>query len=187
MPTSLGHVGRSESSYLSAHLKFKENTLDFVIRPMEDCDVDEIYAIELGSHITPWNINILRDCVLVGYDCKVLQLVRPDKTYIAGFLIARHNSGSCHILNFCMRKDKQLQGYGRYFLSHYLSELKRLSVIQSVYLEVRVSNAIAIHLYKTLGFIQLDIKKDYYKDFNSTEDAACFELSCLPSSFQQEM
>lgn len=156
---------------------FKEYNLDLPIRLMQVCDVDEVYAIELASHITPWNKDILRDCVLVGYDCQVFELNNAGNAYIAGFLIARKGSSRCHILNFCMRQDHQLQGYGRLFLSHYLSDLKHSPAIQSVYLEVRVSNAIAIHLYKTLGFISIGTKKDYYKDSNGTEDAVCLELT----------
>ena len=42
------------------------------IRRMNDTDIDNVYAIEKVVHIAPWGKEILRDCVLVGYDCREL-------------------------------------------------------------------------------------------------------------------
>ncbi|RYW12480.1 ribosomal-protein-alanine N-acetyltransferase, partial [Legionella pneumophila] len=43
------------------------------IRRMKDSDIENVYSIETNVHIAPWSKDILRDCVLVGYDCRVLE------------------------------------------------------------------------------------------------------------------
>ncbi|HAT8995733.1 TPA: ribosomal-protein-alanine N-acetyltransferase, partial [Legionella pneumophila subsp. pneumophila] len=44
------------------------------IRRMKDSDIENVYSIETNVHIAPWSKDILRDCVLVGYDCRVLEI-----------------------------------------------------------------------------------------------------------------
>ncbi len=44
-------------------------------------------------------------------------------------------------------------------------------------LEVRPSNHAAVHLYTSLGFELVDIKKNYYKDKDGCEDAMFFKKS----------
>lgn len=40
---------------------------------MTESDIDAVYAIEKDVHIAPWSRDILRDCVRVGYDCRVFE------------------------------------------------------------------------------------------------------------------
>ncbi|TAL62915.1 MAG: ribosomal-protein-alanine N-acetyltransferase [Legionella sp.] len=138
-----------------------------IIRRMQTTDLDQVYAIETQVHITPWSKEILRDCVLVGYDCRVLELDQD----ILGYIISRKGASELHILNLCVRKDKQSQGYGRQLIEKVLQAIIESTAIKSVVLEVRPSNVTALHLYTSLGFQQSELKKNYYKDGESTEDA----------------
>jgi len=142
------------------------------IRQMMDYDIDNVYAIETAVHIAPWSKNIIRDCVLVGYDCRVLEVnVTTSAPVLAGYIISRIANNSCHILNLCIAKPLQSKGYGRKLLQTVLHSVAKLPEIDNIVLEVRQSNSIALHLYETLEFKQVEIKKDYYKDKNSSEDA----------------
>ena len=78
---------------------------------------------------------------------------------------------TCHILNFCIAKPIQSKGYGRKFLEAFLFSLSNHLKLDSVVLEVRPSNGIALDLYYSLGFEQIELKKGYYVDQNKTEDA----------------
>lgn len=138
---------------------------------MHESDIDKVYAIETTVHITPWSRTILRDCVLVGYNCLVLETRMNDDWVLSGYMICRRRDHVCHILNFCIAKELQSQGYGRKFLEHVLDLLNKSNDSYSVMLEVRPSNAAALHLYKSLGFDEVEIKKDYYKDNDKVEDA----------------
>lgn len=141
------------------------------IRRMKDSDIDNVYAIETDVHIAPWSKEILRDCVLVGYDCRVLEINHGDSPILGGYIISRISADNCHILNFCVAKPLQSKGFGRKLLQTMLYSLSKFSQIHYAILEVRQSNAVALHLYETMGFERVEIKKEYYKDKHSTEDA----------------
>jgi ribosomal-protein-alanine N-acetyltransferase len=142
---------------------------------MKDSDIEEVHSIESNVHIAPWSKDILRDCVLVGYDCRVIEFSNNERLELGGYIISRISDNKYHILNFCIAKLLQSKGLGKKFLQSVLNSLSKLEQIQSVVLEVRPSNAVAIHLYTTLGFTQIDIKKDYYKDKENMEDAIFLE------------
>ncbi|HDO9840762.1 TPA: ribosomal protein S18-alanine N-acetyltransferase, partial [Legionella pneumophila] len=140
------------------------------IRRMKDSDIENVYSIETNVHIAPWSKDILRDCVLVGYDCRVLEINNGDSSILAGYIISRISNNSCHILNLCIAKPLQSKGLGRKLLQTVLYSLSKYTQTESVILEVRPSNSAALHLYETMGFEKVEIKKDYYKDKNSVED-----------------
>ncbi|BCA95688.1 ribosomal-protein-alanine acetyltransferase [Legionella antarctica] len=141
------------------------------IRRMKDTDIENVYAIEASVHIAPWGKNILRDCVLVGYDCRVIEINNGDSPVLAGYIISRVSNNSCHILNLCIAKPLQSKGFGRKLLQTFLYSLSKYTQAEIVVLEVRPSNYVALHLYQSMGFEQVEIKKEYYKDSNSAEDA----------------
>lgn len=141
------------------------------IRRMKDSDIENVYSIETNVHLSPWSKDILRDCVLVGYDCRVLEINNGNSPILAGYIISRISNNSCHILNLCIAKPLQSKGLGRKLLQTVLYSLSKYTQTESVILEVRPSNISALHLYETMGFERVEIKKDYYKDKNGAEDA----------------
>lgn len=143
----------------------------FNIRRMTESDIDTVYAIEKEVHIAPWDKKILRDCVFVGYDCRVFEIEVDNKVLLGGYVIARNNKETCHILNFCIAKKLQLKGYGRKFFQAILHSLAKTEHINYVVLEVRPSNKVALHLYSSMGFKPIEIKKAYYKEGEDCEDA----------------
>ncbi len=138
---------------------------------MTESDIDHVYAIEKEVHIAPWERDILRDCVRVGYDCRVLDIDVGNRLIIGGYIISRHSNKCCHILNFCIAKSFQSQGYGRQFLKKVLHSLTESQYIDHVVLEVRPSNKSALHLYQSMGFEQIEIKPAYYVEGDHVEDA----------------
>lgn len=146
--------------------------MTLTIRTMLIDDIDAVHSIELIAHRSPWSHQILKECVLVGYDCRVLELNDSKGSKLIGYIIARYTLNSCHILNLCIANDQQSKGYGKHLLEEFLHSLKRQDV-ETIYLEVRPSNLPALSLYSHFGFVQIDLKEDYYvdKDQNKKEDA----------------
>ena len=64
-----------------------------------------------------------------------------------------------------VRKDFRNQGIGGLLLKN-LIDLSKKQNLTSVTLEVMEENYPAIHLYKNLGFEQIGLRKNYYKDKN---------------------
>jgi ribosomal-protein-alanine N-acetyltransferase len=155
------------------------------IRAMKDSDIDSVYTMETDLYSTPWSIDTIRSCVLVGYDCRVLemshcsdhserydplQIKNGNNPIVAGYIISRLAENICHILNFCIATSLQSKGFGRKLLQTVLDSVSKHPHINTVVLEVRASNGTAIHLYTTMGFEQVEIKKNYYNDY-PVEDA----------------
>ncbi len=138
---------------------------------MQQSDIDRVYEIETESHLAPWSWQILSDCVLVGYDCRVLELGYKEKKQIIGYIICRHSLTVCHILNLCISKATQGKGHGTCLLKSVLESLSSKKDIKYLILEVRPSNLAALALYKKFGFEEDSIKKGYYVEENRVEDA----------------
>src|SRR5207248_3800694 len=71
---------------------------EVVIRPMRAGDVADVVAIERASYQFPWSEGIFRDCLRVGYDCRVLTVARQAIAYGVMSL----GAGGAHILNLCL-------------------------------------------------------------------------------------
>jgi ribosomal-protein-alanine N-acetyltransferase len=139
------------------------------VRPMQEADLDEVIAIEGAAYEFPWTQGIFRDCLRVGYACWTLEgRWRPD-----GYGVMSAAIGEAHILNVCVRPEERRQGYGRQILHFLLDEARRHGA-QTVFLEVRPSNAAAIALYRTENFSEVGYRRGYYPARVGREDALIF-------------
>jgi [ribosomal protein S18]-alanine N-acetyltransferase len=136
------------------------------IRPMLDIDVSAVVAVERASYQFPWSEGIFRDCLRVGYVCRVMDCGGD----IAGYAIMSFGAGEAHILNICVREDFRSRGVGRSVLN-YLIDRARIAGMQDAYLEVRPTNVSAIRLYVAMGFEQVGMRRGYYQAVNGREDA----------------
>ena len=145
------------------------------VRAMLPSDIDNVYIIESLAHRSPWGREILHDCVRVGYDCRVLERLEDSLvTDMAGYVISRRYDKTCHILNLCVIPLLQGKGYGRFLLQEVIDSLNPV-VTDTITLEVRPSNHAALHLYQTMGFEQVGVKRGYYRDGPAIEDGVVFQ------------
>lgn len=145
------------------------------IRPMHELDVPVVVAIERAAYQFPWSDGIFRDCLRVGYICRLVE-VGSD---IAGYGIMSIGAGEAHILNVCMRDDYRGRGLARKVLL-YLIDCARTAGMYEAFLEVRPSNTAAARLYHSLGFEQVGVRRGYYQATNGREDAAVLRRPLLP-------
>lgn len=143
--------------------------LDQFIRKMTHFDIEPVLSIENEAYEFPWSRGILLDCLKAGYHCFVYEADNEIKAY----LIFSTVLDEAHLLNICIAPEYQNQGYGVSFLKWLMSTAKTMD-IKTLYLEVRVSNGAAIHLYQTLGFNETGIRADYYPAKKGKEDAQLF-------------
>jgi ribosomal-protein-alanine N-acetyltransferase len=142
-----------------------------VIRPMTEGDVSDVVAIERSSYQFPWSEGIFRDCLRVGYVCRVVAL----RGETVGYGVMSVGAGEAHILNLCVHAEVRCHGIGRRLLA-YLVDRAAASGMGEAYLEVRPSNTGAIRLYQSLGFEQVGIRRGYYQAVGGREDAAVLKL-----------
>ncbi|OZG72022.1 ribosomal-protein-alanine N-acetyltransferase [Hahella sp. CCB-MM4] len=142
------------------------DTQQLQFRYMDDVDVSEVIANERSAYSHPWSEAVLRECLGGISECWVATM---DKT-IVGHGIISHVLDEGHLLNLCIGKSWQGQGLSHQFLIFLMSRLRELGV-EKLFLEVRVSNEIAVALYKKHGFTQIGLRKAYYPAGSDREDA----------------
>jgi [ribosomal protein S18]-alanine N-acetyltransferase len=142
------------------------------IRPMTEADVAEVFAVERASYQFPWSEGIFRDCLRVGYVCRVLAL----ESQVIGYGVMSVGAGEAHILNLCVADDYRCRGLGRRMLT-YLLERGGAAGMSEAFLEVRPSNTAAIRLYQAIGFEQVGMRRGYYQAVGGREDAAVLRLA----------
>jgi [ribosomal protein S18]-alanine N-acetyltransferase len=142
-----------------------------VVRPMREADVAEVIGIERASYQFPWTEGIFHDCLRVGYLCRVAVQSRT----IIGYAVMSMGAGEAHILNLCVLETVRRAGVGR-GLIRYLLEKAEGAGMAEAFLEVRPSNAIAMVLYRSMGFEQIGTRRGYYQAVGGREDAAVLRL-----------
>jgi len=145
------------------------------IRPMNELDIPVIAAIEKSAYQFPWSEGIFRDCLRVGYVCRVIDVAGD----LGGYGIMSVAAGEAHILNVCIRDEYRSRGFARKVLL-YLLERARASGMSEAFLEVRPSNVAAARLYHSLGFEQVGIRRGYYQATTGREDAAVLRRLLTP-------
>ena len=140
-------------------------------RAMRDGDVPEVVGIERASYQFPWSEGIFRDCLRVGYTCRVATIGRQ----IAGYGVMSAGAGEAHILNLCVAEAFRCRGLGHRLLTLLVERAAALGM-KEAFLEVRPSNTAAIRLYLAHGFAHVGMRRGYYQAVGGREDAAVLRL-----------
>ena len=141
-------------------------------RAMTPFDVAGVGAVERASYQFPWSDGIFRDCLRVGYLCRVAEC----EGEIVGYGVVAMGAGEAHILNICVRDSMRGRGIGRQMLALLIARSAEAGM-QDVFLEVRPSNLHAIALYQSVGFVEVGRRRGYYQAAEGREDALVLRLS----------
>ena len=149
---------------------------EVTIRAMRVGDVAEVVAIERASYQFPWSEGIFRDCLRVGYVCRVMTVSRE----VMAYGVMSIGAGEAHILNLCVSEPYRCRGVGKRLL-RCLIERALAAGMGEAFLEVRPSNTAAIRLYLSVGFERVGTRRGYYQALAGREDAAVLKLSLRAS------
>ena len=148
-----------------------------LIREMTLQDVSAVAAIEKMCFSLPWSEQSLIDSVkredTMFLVCEEFDENNSDDTgdvnsNIAGYIGMYLSFDEGDITNVAVSPAHRKKGYGEALVSK-AKELAREKQLEMILLEVRVSNAPAISLYKKMGFEELGIRKNFYE--HPVEDA----------------
>lgn len=143
-----------------------------MMRTLFKSDLDQLLTIEKSVHVAPWTEETFKICFESGY----VGWIAEAEQKVIGFIIVSLTADECHVLNLCVAREYQHQGFGRKLLEHALGQSKQQGV-GIVYLEVRRSNSRAISLYRKMKFHLIGERKDYYPTVSGQEDALIFAKS----------
>ncbi|HST33759.1 MAG TPA: ribosomal protein S18-alanine N-acetyltransferase [Solirubrobacteraceae bacterium] len=144
------------------------------IRPLAYPDLPEVLAIERRVFPTPWSLAmfVLELSKQTGICLAACERVSAEDggarvERLAGYLICSRYDTVWHVMNVAVDLPRQRMGLA----SRLLAELYARVGDQNARftLEVRRSNAVAIHLYEREGFRAAGTRRRYYQD--NGEDA----------------
>ena len=136
------------------------------VRPMRHSDVPVVRDIERAVYEFPWSRGIFKDCLRSGYSCVVL--IASQR--VIGYGIMTISGDECHILNLCVEPASQRRGYAHLILQ-YLIAKGSAQRANTAFLEVRMSNNVAQHMYAKAGFNEVGKRPAYYPAAGGREDA----------------
>lgn len=136
------------------------------LRPMTAGDLDAVVELERASYAFPWTRGIFDDCLRMGYH----GFVSEDEQGLQGYYVTSVAVHEGHLLNLCVDQRLRGRGLGRQLLRHAMAHFREEQA-ETVFLEVRPSNKAAIALYESEGFVEIGIRKDYYRSSGDREDA----------------
>jgi len=141
---------------------------------MSPDDLDVVMAIERASFSTPWSRGSFRN--LLGRRDADLWVVVVEDLAIA-YSVVWYAATECELGNLAVDPERRSRGIGRWLLDWTLRKAHERGAKQ-VFLEVRVSNQAAQDLYESRGFVQVGLRRRYYRA--PTEDARVMCLDLAP-------
>jgi ribosomal-protein-alanine N-acetyltransferase len=126
-------------------------------RPLREGDIAYVAALDAQIQAAPWTPGNFRDALAAGYCASVGE--REGRIVAYGVLMLA--PGEAQILNLSVVPDARREGLGRHLLRRFVEEARRLGAEQ-IFLEVRISNSVAIALYEDEGFATVGRRETYY-------------------------
>ncbi len=140
-------------------------------RKMSESDLEKVLDVEQNAYAYPWTEGNFKDCLSGNYESWLLE----SKGHIIGHGVISAAVGEAHLLNICVAKSCHGQGVGRFIL-RYLIERSRELNASAMFLEVRESNLPALALYRSEGYEQIGLRKNYYPAIAGRECAIVMSL-----------
>lgn len=138
---------------------------DIKIRDIKAADLDAITKMESENFTHPWKKDDFAD--LIDMDDRGC-MVAEENGVIVGCTVYRDILGDVDISNVQVKKACRGRGIGRELLKAAIEKARSIGGMEFT-LEVRASNAPAIALYESLGFVSEGVRPGFYE--NPREDA----------------
>ena len=129
-----------------------------IFTPMRSEDLDAVMEIERRSFPEPWTPGLFLHELKVPFS-KTILARRGDE--IVGYICRWLVGDEVHILNVAVRPEARLGGIGRALVSVVMVEAEQ-SGAGMITLEVRRENDAAIALYRSFGFTERGMRRNYY-------------------------
>lgn len=138
---------------------------NLILKEMDFSDLEGVYEVSSLSLKETWSLNSIEKELnnkLATY------IVCLEDSKVLGFAGSWLIASEGQITNVAVHPNSRGKGIGKYLMEKLIFVLKNKGCTD-ITLEVRKSNIIAQNLYKSLGFKQEGIRKNFYED--NKEDA----------------
>lgn len=136
-------------------------------------DVEYIFKLEDSNFSSEkYSIGAISDFVNNNSNLDVVRILLKDDKIIA-YVIYRINNDEAELFKICVDEFYRRKGYGTILMDDFITYARQNNV-KNINLEVRSNNNQAIEFYKQYGFIEISIRKEYYKE--PISDAVIMQL-----------
>ena len=133
-------------------------------------DLNTIVEIENASMSSPWTLDSYKEALDSNH---AFIMVADEEGVCVGFAVFYLTAPESELPDIVVSESYRGRGIGKLLLDASLRELS-LRGVDTVFLEVRVSNERARALYEKMGFEEIGRRKYFYSD--PIEDAICMRL-----------
>lgn len=142
-----------------------------IFKEMEKEDLEQVVLLESECFSNPWN---KENCL---YELEENPFshgwILKEKDKILGYAFLWETFEMTQLARIGIKSKLRKKGYASYLMEK-LIERARSVDCEYMTLEVRASNQAGLALYKKMGFIQVNVSKNYYPD---GEDAIVMTLA----------
>jgi len=129
-----------------------------MIRKMISSDIEAIISLEMEA----FNKTLGKDFLMNELNNPIAYyLVLELNGFVMGYIGSYFSFGLIDIINFVVDKSIRNNGYGSILIEELIKDGQKKGM-ESVILDVKENNFIAISFYKKIGFKQIGIRKKYY-------------------------
>lgn len=135
--------------------------MQLAIETMTSADLPEVMEIERLSFNSPWSQGLFLHELKVPFSrVRVMRLANNGRKLV-GYVCWWVVGPEVHLLNLAVHPDYRRSGLGRTLLELVLGDAGAVHA-ESVSLEVETDNARAQSLYRSYGFEECGLRKNYY-------------------------
>ena len=128
--------------------------------PMNESHVAQVAALEKLCFSDPWSATSIASELENPLS---LWLIAEEDGAVCGYVGSQTVLDETDMMNIAVRPDCRRKGIAAALIAELVSRLKARGS-RILRLEVRESNLPAIALYKAMGFTQLGLRKNYYRN-----------------------
>ena len=144
-----------------------------MVREMRAEDVPSVSKAEEVCFTDSWSFDSIKDGLNSNLDT---WLVLPVDENIVGYCVFRIIAGEGELLRIALLPEFRGRGLSKKLMDQVV-EYSRKKFVESMFLEVRESNENARNLYKSYGFSEESVRKNYYQ--NPSENAVIMWCSMI--------
>ncbi len=144
-----------------------------MIVPAKLYHLEEIIAIENTAFNKPWTKNQIKNDILSDLDSENWVCIMDR--LVAGYIFGWRIHDEFHLNNIAVHPEYLRRSIGKELILHIISRVISHD-IKVILLEVSANNISAQKCYKSLGFTQRGIRKDYY---SKGDDAILYYLDLI--------
>ncbi len=149
---------------------------DLRIRPARSADLPHVLEVEAASFSTPWSAAAFQ-ALLRRKQVAFLVLEEAEPPRVVGHGVLWWFDHEAEVANVAVAPGWRGRGAGGRLLDALLGRAQEVGATQ-VFLEVRASNHPAQRLYRSRGFREVGVRRDYYA--RPREDARVLRLTLAP-------